>query len=85
MQYLGGMALHITDDEITSDVTDVFAVKRHPDHGPGWAVSSFPRERVFDRNQAITAVTLAEVYAKNPPKDDQVWAHVANWEKELEA
>lgn len=76
------MTLRITDDEITSDVTNASA-RRHPD---GWVVSHLGRaHQRFDRNQAITAMTLAEVYAKNPPKDDQVWAHVANWEKELEA
>jgi hypothetical protein len=53
------MALHITDDEITSDeVPD----RAYLDDGM-WYVADHPG-RPFDRNQAITAMLLAEEYAK---------------------
>lgn len=48
----------------------------------GWTVSWLP-DRFFDRNAAITAMTLAEVYADDPPHDWDIWLHVAVWETEL--
>jgi hypothetical protein len=61
------MALTITDTEITSDMTTVFAERR----GEHWVVSSYPDgDWVFDRNQAIAAVTIAEELEK--PEPDQL-------------
>ena len=61
------MALTITDTKITSDVTTVFAERR----GEHWAVSSYPGgDWVFDRDQAIAAVTIAEELEK--PEPDQL-------------
>jgi hypothetical protein len=61
------MALTITDTKITSDMTTVFAERR----GEGWAVSSYPGgDWVFNRNQAIAAVTIAEELEK--PEPDQL-------------
>lgn len=54
------MTLTITDEALTSDAT------RHPDPVPGergWVVSWMP-ERVLSRNQAITAMTIAEAVAQ---------------------
>jgi hypothetical protein len=61
------MALTITDTEITSDMTTVFAERR----GEHSVVSSYPGEGwVFDRDQAIAAVTIAEELTK--PEPDQL-------------
>jgi hypothetical protein len=61
------MALTITETQITSDMTTVFAER----HGEVWAVSSYPGgDWVFDRDQAIAAVTIAEELAK--PEPDQL-------------
>ena len=60
------MALTITETQITSDMTTVFAERR----GEVWAVSSYPGGWVFDRDQAIAAVTIAEELAK--PEPDQL-------------
>jgi hypothetical protein len=69
------MTLTITGDTIVSDVVPVEA--RRP--GPaGWLVTGYG-DRRFDRNQAITAVTLAEVRAM--PQPDAVL--IASLEAEL--
>jgi hypothetical protein len=61
------MTLTITDTQITSDMTTVFAERR----GEHWVVSSYPGDGwVFDRDQAIAAVTIAEELAK--PEPDQL-------------
>lgn len=72
------MALTITDDEITSNITTKTA--RRLEAG-GWMVSG--RTKIFDRNQAITAMTLAEVEAEHL-QDNPRFAHlVLEWEREL--
>lgn len=49
----------------------------------GWTVSWLP-DRFFDRNGAITALSLAEIYADNPPPDQWgIWALARDWEDEL--
>lgn len=50
------MNLNITDKLIESDDTDHYA--EHVGNG-GWCVTWLP-DRVLDRNQAITAMTIAE-------------------------
>lgn len=72
------MSLHITDDEIISSVTEHHAHRTTE----GWEVSWLP-DRVLDRNSAITAMLLAEIYAEDPPPWDKIWVHAAGWEKEL--
>lgn len=54
------MALSITDTEITSNVVpDIRAYKVSLTE---WAVATFPK--FFDRNQAITAMSLVELRAE---------------------
>lgn len=61
------MALEITDTAITSDEVADFALTRHPDHGTGWVVSGYDPKRVFTRDQAISAITIAEELARPEP------------------
>lgn len=80
--------LTITETEMTSDTS------RHTasvvsgvtvEGGPtAWAVTWLPG-RVFTRNQAITAMTLAEVIAVTDLTDNAspVWLHVDGWAAEL--
>lgn len=74
------MATKITDTDMTSDQT------RHTAHRTetgSWAVSWIPG-RVFTRNEAITAITLAEtVDAALDPYGERVWQHIAGWAAEL--
>jgi hypothetical protein len=74
------MALRITDTTITSDVPVCTEVAQL--HEGQWRVTGY-RGRAFDRNQAITAMTLAEVYAQNPPPEHPIWRHVPGWRREL--
>lgn len=63
---------------ITSRLTE-----HHAFEGPeGWEVTWFPG-RLFDRDSAITAMLLVEIYAEDPPPWDRKWLLVAEWEKEL--
>jgi hypothetical protein len=73
------MALYITDVLMASDVPGCTAVAApHPD---GWSVTGFPGP--LTRNQAVTAMVLAEVYAIEPPPSDPIWRHVPGWLREL--
>ena len=56
------MSLHITNDRITSDEVDATA---RCDDGFWW-VDGYPG-RAFDRDQAITAMTIAEELARPHP------------------
>ena len=56
------MSLHIADTRITSDEVDATA---HRDDGFWW-VDGYPG-RAFDRDQAITAMTIAEELARPAP------------------
>jgi hypothetical protein len=88
------MSLHITDTRISSDLVPTLAVY-HPGTGPGdgvWTLSHLPEAlaalfiNVWDRNAAITAMTLAEAYAALPPHgaaDAKTWAAVNAWRAEL--
>jgi hypothetical protein len=77
------MALTITDTEITSDLTGARAEYRphaSADGNGAWVVYPSPwAARLFDRNQAITAMTIAEERAR--PEPDQ--ALIASLESEL--
>jgi hypothetical protein len=72
------MSLHITDDRITSSVTEHHAQRS----AEGWEVSWLPG-RVFDRNSAITAMSLVEIYVADPPPGDRMWLLAAMWEREI--
>ncbi|MBE8518135.1 hypothetical protein ILP97_11560 [Amycolatopsis sp. H6(2020)] len=73
------MGIWITAEKwMTSDVTEHRA-EATPE---GWTVTLLPG-RFLDRNAAITALTLAEVYAQDPPPDSDLWVHVRSWEQEL--
>jgi hypothetical protein len=69
------MSVIITRDEIRSDVSEVFAVKRHPSRGKGWALSTRPAGDVLTRAQALAAVTAADE-AEGGQEDDYNWAAV---------
>lgn len=85
------MGLSITDTFITSDqIGDVAAFDPNaaPDgasvDGTGaWIVSSMPG-RLWDRNQAITAMSLAELDASGLAQTDpKAAALAADWREEL--
>lgn len=57
------MALTITNTKITSDLVDATAI--HADGG-GWYVVGYPGRR-FDKDQASTAMKLAEELARPEP------------------
>jgi hypothetical protein len=64
------VTLTITGRQMTSDATEVYASRVGLEVGPEeWAVTGYPGRRL-SRNQAITAMTLAEERAK--PDPDQV-------------
>jgi hypothetical protein len=77
--------LEITDEYISLTTGgEVIATARFSQHaaadGNGaWIVSTHPA-RLFSRNQAITALTLAERFAVGNGDDDP---HVIGWRKEL--
>jgi type IV secretory pathway ATPase VirB11/archaellum biosynthesis ATPase len=62
------MSLHITDDRITSDEVSATAERRYWDHSHGWVVSTDPGA-AYDRDGAITALTLAEELARPNPNE----------------
>ncbi|MBP2703505.1 hypothetical protein JOL79_06795 [Microbispora sp. RL4-1S] len=72
------MAMEIRDDLMTSDLTDVTAqrVQTTPDR---WTVTG--RHGLYDRNQAITAMTIAELRARTPAPNTEIL--IANREQEL--
>nr|WP_042184414.1 hypothetical protein [Kibdelosporangium sp. MJ126-NF4]CTQ94204.1 hypothetical protein [Kibdelosporangium sp. MJ126-NF4] len=48
----------------------------------GWNVTWLP-DRVLSRNEAVTAMSIAEVCARNPDIADEIWRHVWMWLDEL--
>jgi hypothetical protein len=74
------MALRITDTTITSNVPGCPQVAQLREGR--WSVTGY-RGHAFDRNQALTAMTLAEVYALDPPAEHPIWRHVPGWRREL--
>jgi len=79
------MAIRIGDDSMSLEIGDsVVATARFRQHaaadGNGaWIVSTHPA-RLFSRDQAITALTLAERLAAGFGEDDPF---VKGWRKEL--
>ena len=80
------MAPRIEDDFMTAEYDGrVIATARHSpqaaaDRQGAWIVSGLPR-RLFTRDQAITAMVLAERLAAGYGDDDPF---VAGWREELE-
>ena len=70
------MNIKITDEAMTSDTTPH---STRPD-GHGWAVTWLPG-RVLTRNQAITAMMLAETVAGH--HTGQRWPFIESWANEL--
>ncbi|MEV0348643.1 hypothetical protein AB0H88_22940 [Nonomuraea sp. NPDC050680] len=72
------MTLTITDTHMTSDdcpnVTEL--------RGGRWSFTGYPG-RTFDRNQAITAMLLAELLAQRPFPEDRTELLAASWRAEL--
>jgi hypothetical protein len=72
------MKIEITDDCMTLD-NDGAIIATATRAGAGWAVTSWPL-RILTRNEAITALTLAERLATGRGEDDPF---VAAWREEL--
>lgn len=77
------MATTITDALMTSDQTTHTA--RWSPGAPGvWIVSWLPVRRLLTRDQAITAMTLAEVVAtRDLSPEGRWWPFVEGWAAEL--
>lgn len=80
------MSLHITSQRMTSSETSHHA-ERSPDraangHG-AWIVSWLPL-RALTRDQAITAMTLAETVNSDHDQLHRMWPHVDGWAAELQ-
>lgn len=85
------MSIRITADAMVSDRTAHRAARANPGHEYGaWHVTWLP-ERRLDRNQAITAMVLAETVRRM--QDDgltevvdhthRLWPHIDAWAAEL--
>jgi hypothetical protein len=75
------MTLTITGTTMTSDHT-AHTARQAPGRN-GWKVSWLPGQ-ALDRNTAITAMTLAEVAAKDDLHEGhRLWPHIQGWAAEL--
>jgi hypothetical protein len=70
----------LTDTTMTSPATPHTATAT----GGGWEVSWLPG-RTLDRNQAITAMTIADMVGGTgvPRADDPIWLFLDGWAAEL--
>lgn len=75
------MSLHIGGQVMTSEITAHWAVQI-PGRPGCWLVSWLPG-RVLDRNQAITAMTLAETVTTHPTPDEPGRWVYGGWAEEL--
>ena len=76
------MGLAFTDDSISGDRTRLTArlISGHPQ---AWEVSWLPGQ-LLDRNNAITAMILADVAGSRAPQaGDRLWPHIQGWAAEL--
>ena len=73
------MTITIGDDRMTSDVTAHFAELVA---AGGWRVSWLPG-RTVSRDEATTAMTLAEMVARGVRDGDRHWPFVVGWAQEL--
>lgn len=81
------MSIHITDEAMSSDRTRhrarLWPVPGHQAPGTLWEVTWLPG-RYLERNQAITAMVLAETVASGfGDHTDPQWLHVDGWAAEL--
>jgi hypothetical protein len=75
------MTLTIRDTAMTSDQTAHTA--RHAPSRNGWEVSWLPG-KVLDRNSAITAMILADLFDEEDLHEDhRLWPHIQGWAAEL--
>ncbi|SFJ41553.1 hypothetical protein SAMN05421835_105150 [Amycolatopsis sacchari] len=72
------MAVYTGGDLAWSTLTEHTA-KLTPE---GWEVSWLPG-RSFDRDSAIIAMLLVEIYVRDPPPWDEEWLTAAKLEKEI--
>jgi hypothetical protein len=80
------MSITITGTLMTSDQTrHTAAWSQHAaaDGQGAWVVSWLPGRRLLTRDQAITAMTLAEVVATQDVATDPWRLHVEGWAAEL--
>jgi hypothetical protein len=75
------MSLHIGGQVMTSEITAHWAVQI-PGR-PGYWLVSWLAGRVLDRNQAITAMTLAETVTTHPTPDERSRWVYGGWAEEL--
>jgi hypothetical protein len=76
------MALTINDRTMTSDRTHHTA-RLAPGEQHQWEVSWLPGRRVT-RNEAITAMTLAEESSPTQARDrNRLWPHIQGWAADL--
>jgi hypothetical protein len=78
-----GMTLKFDDDTITSPDTHHKAVRINARH---WKITWLTEDFRLDRNQAISAMTIAAVVGatdKKITRADPIWAHVNSWAAEL--
>ena len=76
------MAIEITDTQMSSSEVPVTATRSFSADSGTWAVSWLPG-RLLTRNQAITAMTLADVLGQDVPADSRLWPHIGGWAGEL--
>jgi len=62
------MEIHIDDDLMTLEINDTTIAVANRRPGGWWEVTTWPR--FFDRNQAITALTLTELLESGYRSDD---------------
>lgn len=72
------MTIKVREHVMHSDLTTHVAVRG----ADGWVLSWLP-ERQLSRDQATTAMVLAETLACATDGQDPVWGHVANWMTEI--
>jgi hypothetical protein len=78
------MTIEATDDRMSSDRTSHEAVRVAAAPGQ-WIVTWLPEQRL-SRDQAMTAMVLAEASLTIPglaPEKTRTWPHVENWAAEL--
>lgn len=75
------MSTRVTDTAMSSTSTDHTARRTHPTGQ--WRVSWLPH-RLLTRNEAITAMTIAEVVASRPAPGNRIWFAVKSWAAELD-
>lgn len=75
------MSTRITDTAMSSTSTDHTARRTHP--AGQWRVSWLP-SRILTRNEAATAMTIAEVVASRPAPGNRIWSALTAWAAELD-